>query len=62
VLGIDLLCLALLATSGRSVQANLTAPIVINLHNSRGVQSVQRATETATCYRLEENGSWGRQC
>ncbi len=42
-IGRDVLCLALLVPSGCTVQTNLDAPIVINLHNGRGVQAVLRS-------------------
>jgi flagellar assembly factor FliW len=34
------LCLALLFPSGGTVEANLDAPVVINLHNSRCLQAL----------------------
>jgi flagellar assembly factor FliW len=40
VIGADVLCLVLLRPSGHSVEANLNAAIVINLHNRLGVQCV----------------------
>jgi|GEM_PF-1200810 len=60
-IGADVLCLALLLPSGDSVRVNLNAPVVINLHNSRGVQCVSTG-KPAGCFRLEENGRWERAC
>ncbi len=56
VIGADVLCLALLIPAGDGVRANLNAPIVVNLHNSRAVQSL---CNTAGHYRLGEDGKWG---
>ena len=39
-IGADVLCLALLFPSGGTMEANLDAPIVINLHNLRCVQAL----------------------
>jgi flagellar assembly factor FliW len=61
VIGADVLCLDLLVPSERTVKVNLKAPIVINLHNSMGVQRVS-ADEGAGCFRLEENGRWETAC
>lgn len=58
VIGADVLCLVLLIPSGESVRANLNAPIVINLHNSRAVQCLC-ARNTAAHYQLGEHGEWG---
>jgi flagellar assembly factor FliW len=60
VIGADVLCLGLLVPSGDSVEVNLNAPIVINLHNARGVQCV--APDSRSCFRLDENGHWGKPC
>jgi flagellar assembly factor FliW len=57
-IGADVICLALLISSGDGVRANLNAPIVINLHNSRGVQCLC-ARNAAAHYRLGEDGQWG---
>ena len=65
-IGIEVLCLALLMSSGDEVRVNLNAPVVINLHNSRGVQSI--AADRAAGYvrpghfRLEPNGRWESRC
>ena len=61
VLGTDVLCLALLVPFGISVQTNLDAPIVVNLHNRRGIQSVS-TVPGAGSYRLSENGTWEAAC
>ncbi len=61
VIGADVLCLALLMSGGDGVRVNLNAPVVINLHNSRGVQSIAAANATAY-FRLEENGRWEPRC
>jgi len=60
-LGTDVLCLALLVPFGKTVQTNLDAPIVINLHNSRGIQAVAPAG-AAGSYRLGEKGAWEVVC
>ena len=61
VVGADVLCLALLMSSGDAVRVNLNAPVVINLHNSRAIQSI--ATDRATGYfRLEPTGRWEPRC
>jgi flagellar assembly factor FliW len=63
-LGADVLCLAFLIPSGSTVKTNLAAPIVINLHNSRGVQCVDSADREAACratFRLCETGKWELQ-
>jgi flagellar assembly factor FliW len=59
-IGTDVMCLALLLPWGRSVQTNLDAPIVINLHNGRGVQAVAPAG-TAGLFRLGDAG-WEAAC
>jgi flagellar assembly factor FliW len=61
VVGTDVLCLALLMSSGDAVRVNLNAPVVINLHNSRGIQSVA-ADRAAGYFRLEPNGRWESRC
>jgi flagellar assembly factor FliW len=61
VVGADVLCLALLMSWGDEVRVNLNAPVVINLHNSRGVQSI--TTDRAAGYfRLEPTGRWESRC
>jgi flagellar assembly factor FliW len=60
-LGTDILCLALLFPCGPTVKTNLDAPIVINLHNSRGIQAVSTAAMTGS-YRLAQNGVWEALC
>jgi flagellar assembly factor FliW len=60
-LGTDVLCLALLFPSGPTVKTNLDAPIVINLHNSRGIQAISTAT-VAGSYRLSQSGVWEAIC
>lgn len=61
VIGVDVLCLALLIPSGRTVQANLGASIVINLHNRRGVQCVPQAEGPAGLRLLGDSG-WTALC
>jgi flagellar assembly factor FliW len=61
VIGVDVLCLALLVPSGRTVRVNLNAPVVINLNNSRGVQCVSDGS-IAGCFLLEESGKWEPLC
>lgn len=61
VVGTDVLCLALLMSSGDAVRVNLNAPVVINLHNSRGIQAI--ATDCAAGYfRLGPTGRWESRC
>jgi flagellar assembly factor FliW len=60
-LGTDVLCLALLVPFGCTVQTNLDAPIVINLHNGRGVQAVSQTGVRGT-WRLTEGGRWEAVC
>jgi flagellar assembly factor FliW len=60
-LGTDVLCLALLVPSGNTVRTNLDAPIVINLHNGRGIQAVASAA-AAGSYRLSDHGGWEPVC
>jgi flagellar assembly factor FliW len=60
-IGVDVLCLALLISSGAGVRVNLNAPVVINLHNSRAVQCVS-AVNPAAYFWLSENGRWECQC
>jgi flagellar assembly factor FliW len=60
-LGADVLCLALLVPSGPTVRTNLDAPIVINLHNGRGIQAVA-SRSLAGAYRLSEHDGWEAVC
>jgi flagellar assembly factor FliW len=60
-LGTDVLCLALLVPFGKTVQTNLDAPIVINLHNGRGIQAVSPVAASGS-YRLSEHGGWEAVC
>ena len=60
-IGDDVLCLGLLVPSEHTVKVNLNAPIVINLHNSMGVQCVSTG-QGAGCVRLGENGRWEAAC
>jgi flagellar assembly factor FliW len=65
-IGVEVLCLALLMSSGDEVRVNLNAPVVINLHNSRGVQSI--TTDQSAGYfrpgyfRLDPAGRWEARC
>ncbi len=61
VIGVDVLCLALLRKAGNSVEANLNASIVINLHNQRGVQCVP-PTGTSAYFRLSADDGWAALC
>jgi flagellar assembly factor FliW len=61
VIGVDVLCVALLMPSGRTVEANLNSSIVINLHNRRGVQCVAPAGLSA-CFRLSADTRWAALC
>jgi flagellar assembly factor FliW len=60
-IGDDILCLALLFPSGGALEANLGAPLVINLHNLRCVQS-QGAENEPGHYRLSGDGRWEPVC
>lgn len=60
-IGTDVLCLALLVPFGPTVQTNLDAPIVINLHNGRGIQAVAAPAVTGS-FRLSRNGAWESVC
>jgi flagellar assembly factor FliW len=60
-IGVDVLCLALLRKSGHSVEANLNASVLINLHNGRGVQCVPPAGISA-CFRLSADDGWRALC
>lgn len=61
LLGTDVICLALLVPSAGTVQTNLDAPIVVNLHNHRGIQAV--GTESvAGVFRLSPGGRWQPAC
>jgi flagellar assembly factor FliW len=61
VIGEDVLCVALLMPAGPTVQVNLNSPVVINLHNRRGVQCVNSGGLPAG-YRLSANNGWTRLC
>jgi flagellar assembly factor FliW len=61
VIGVDVLCIALLMPSGETVEANLKTPVVINLHNRRGVQCVPQAGSSA-CFRLSAGSGWTALC
>jgi len=61
VLGDDVLCLALLMPAEHSVAANLNTPIVINLHNRRGVQCTEPAGLPAT-FTLSDDAGWIASC
>jgi flagellar assembly factor FliW len=60
-IGADVLCLALLFPSGGTVEANLDAPIVINLHNSRCLQALSPDAERGY-YKLSDAGIWENLC
>ncbi len=61
VIGVDVLCIALLMTSGQTVQANMSASIVISLHNRLGVQCIP-ASGHSDCFRLSADGDWTALC
>jgi flagellar assembly factor FliW len=61
VIGADVLCVALLMRSGQTIQANLNAAVVINLHNRRGIQCVPPAGPAA-CFRLSAESGWTALC
>ena len=60
-IGADVLCLVLLFPSGGTVEANLDAPVVINLHNSRCLQALSPGAARGY-YRLSEAGTWENVC
>lgn len=68
-IGADVLCLVLLRKSGHTVEANTSAPIVVNLHNGRGVQCVP-AEGSSALFRLSPDAGpgdaagnpWRRAC
>jgi flagellar assembly factor FliW len=65
MLGADVMCLALLIPSGPTVRTNLHAPIVINLHNGRGVQAVASpagGNASTGFWRLSRDGAWEAIC
>ncbi|MDT9136213.1 flagellar assembly protein FliW, partial [Escherichia coli] len=59
-IGTDLICLALLFPANAGLEANLGAPIVINLHNLRCVQSCNESAPRH--YRLNGEGHWEPVC
>lgn len=61
VIGADVLCVVLLMRSGPTVQANLNAAVVINLHNRRGIQCVHPAGLSAF-FRLSADSGWTALC
>ncbi len=60
-IGADVLCLALLVPFENTVEANLDAPIVINLHNQRCIQSLP-SESVAGRFRLADGGVWESIC
>ncbi len=59
-IGEDVLCLAILLPSGGTVQTNLGAPVVVNLHNFRCVQAIGAGIPAH--YRLADGGRWEEIC
>jgi flagellar assembly factor FliW len=59
-IGADVLCLVLLLPGAGAVQANLDAPIVVNLHNSRCIQAFS-AERPAGYFRLGDD-HWEPVC
>ena len=60
-IGVDVLCLALLMPSGHTVEANLNAPVVINLHTQTGVQSIP-ADGIPASFQLSADNGWVALC
>jgi flagellar assembly factor FliW len=60
-IGADVLCLALLVPFENTVQANLDAPIVINLYNRRCIQALPFGS-AAGYFRLSDAGNWESVC
>src|ERR1700688_1622255 len=58
-IGVDVLCLVLLLPEAGTMQVNLDAPIVVNLHNSRCIQSLR--ARSAGYFRLA-GGCWEPVC
>jgi flagellar assembly factor FliW len=61
VIGVDVLCMALLVPSGHTVETNLNAAIIVNLRNFRCVQMVVAGAAPRIC-RLAEEGCWVAAC
>lgn len=61
IIGVDVLCLALLVPFETTVQVNLDAPVVINLHNRRCVQSFP-SDRVMGYFRLADGGVWEPAC
>ena len=60
-IGADVLCLAMLVPLGDTVQANLDAPVVINLHRGIGAQCVLPGGRVHGHFALREQG-WVPLC
>jgi flagellar assembly factor FliW len=60
-IGEDVLCLALLVPSERTVQANLGCPVVVNLRNLRGIQCAP-PDGYSNCLKLSPEGVWEPAC
>jgi len=60
-IGADVLCLVLLVPFQNTVQANLDAPIVINMHNRRCIQAMS-SEAVAGYFRLADGGAWVGPC
>jgi hypothetical protein len=65
-IGEDVLCLALLLPSGETVETNLNATIVINLHNRRGIQCIPPTPSCGSLprfsFHLSHDGAWTTAC
>ena len=59
-IGVDVLCLSLLLPAAGTVQVNLDAPVVVNLHNSRCMQVL--SAERPARYRKLAGGGWEPVC
>jgi flagellar assembly factor FliW len=60
-IGEDVLCIALLVPSGRTVRANLGCPLVVNLRNLRGIQCTP-PDGYSNCFTLSPEGEWVATC
>ncbi len=60
-IGEDVLCLALLIPSERTVRANLGCPLVVNLRNLRGIQCAP-PDGYSNCFTLSPEGEWVTTC
>lgn len=58
--GLDILCLTVLGPSDTGIRTNVACPVVINLHNRRGLQIVTDGS--SNYWRLGDSGTWEAVC